>query len=390
MTEKEKLLLGIKEGKTKLEGRALLVLDFDDLLKTDDDGITYLEYACRNKEKFSGYDIIGRHIVNNLNALYICAKANYFDWIVVIPNEDLFFEKLPNGYNLIDYIVKNHVKVSWMFYMNFQSNVEIVDYIVKYSKQSIGSISESIATKLFEKNDGKYLIDKYIDIPEIQILACKKVKLSLLFSYCQEKNNYELLKYCSENELTKMLTSGVYIFDFLLDKGIEPVLLSSFDSERIFNSLLKRERYDLLYKANLSLLLREYKDGKTYFDLLIEKTKQGQDMHLEKVFYNSFKYPDETAKAIIKLAQNDMQGYIPQIDYKFLLSRDTNSRVPLIKKLFELDREVTISKIIPPCRDRQNPDFALLLKLLGIEDVDIYIENLDESYTDKFINKCSL
>ena len=61
----------------------------------------------------------------------------------------------------------------------------------------------------------------------------------------------------------------------------------------ILNILIERDRIDLLYKADVSLLLSMYDNNRTYFDLMFEKQRQGVDVHLEKVSFEYYCHSSE-------------------------------------------------------------------------------------------------
>lgn len=392
MTDKEKMLNALKFGVDSVSSR-LYTFSLSDFMKTDENGITFLEYACECKVKFNAFTNVGKEILGNAEALYICAKNNNFDWVEGFHDENVFFEKIEaeGGKTLLEYILTNKNKLSYLFFSYFNDRLEVVDYIVQYHKDKIKDISKPLVRELIRpREDGSYLIDKYISNDDFKRLICKKGESYLLFDYCKNRNNYEILKYCDEEKMLSNFKDNKKLYIFLLDNNIDPLFdRYAFKSKEIMNTLIERNRYDLLYNASIELIMEEYETGKTYFDLMIEKQLQGVNVHLEQAPYSRYQRVDLTAIMLIKLAQNDLQGFFPQIDKDFLLTKGRDKDKTILERLIELDRDLTISKILPICRHRRDDDFALILKMLGIEDVDMNIKTEDDSYTDKFTNKCN-
>ena len=271
-TEKEKILNDIKFN-NPISYSSWDYITVDDLLSLDNNNISYLEYACLNKTPFPPPkdNNITNQILNNLNALYICAKKNYLTWIYIINNEDIFFEKIDDNQTLIEYILKNKIRLPHLFILYFKKRYEIIKYINKYCKEKLSDVTKEILAKLLTKNNNNYPLDEFIDIPDVRILIIKKAPKTLLLSYCKEKKDYRILKYANEDILLEKLENNKLIIEKLLDDYIDPLFYNyDFKSTKILNILLTRNRLDLLYKASISILLSNYKDNYTYLELLID------------------------------------------------------------------------------------------------------------------------
>ncbi|MBR3210220.1 MAG: hypothetical protein IKF82_08180 [Bacilli bacterium] len=386
MNDKRKQVLGkIKSGKVVFLS-SWQDISLSDLLSVDENNISYLEHAFRNKVFFS--KAVKREIFSNFQALCICATKNFFGWVDAVENEDIYFEKMQDGTRLIDYIFENHVEKNFGFYSMFKKRVEIVDYILKYERNKIRYLSPEIIKLLLTKQNGSYPVDKYINYSEMKWALLKNDFYRELLAYCKAKNNYDLLKDAMEGLLLYEMEDGKKVIEFLLDKGIEPSFVYGISSSEILNILVRRNRIDLLYKADVSLLLSPYDNDRTYFDLMFEKQREGVDVHLEKVSFEYFCHSAElTAKELIKFAQNDYQMFVPSISKRMLLYKGNKEKKSVLEYLVDIDKELTISKILPCCLKRNDPELVIVLRNLGIEDTAIDIRTEDVKFSDTYIEE---
>lgn len=384
--EKKQILEDIKNGK-ELTFYSLNTISLSDLLIKDDNNITYLEYACKNKTDFS-FTLVGNEIVNDAKALYICARNNNISWIYHFDNEDVFFEECEHGKKLIEYIFENHIETSIIFISNFKKRYEIIDYVLKYKKNDLYELSDDVILLIMINQNGTYLVDKYINNPEMVKIIVQKLPSKILVEYCITKENYNLLKELKEDALLYELANGKKVIEELLDKGFAPSFYDyDFNSKYILNIIIKRNKLDLLHNADITLLLSNYDEQKTYLEFMIEKQKQGIDMHLDLLSFNYF-YHDvkDTAKELLILAKNDLLGFVPEITKEMLLYKGKENK-SIIEVLLEMDSELTVSKIIPMCQKKDEPDFVLVLKNLGLELTNINIKKEDPRFSDEYINE---
>lgn len=385
-TDKKQVLEDIKQGK-KIDFFSWTNISLKDLFTVDENNITYFEYACKNHIDFPFISNIRKDITNNLQAMYLCAKYNHLSWISIIENEDIFFEEIEPGKKLIDYICENNVKTDSFFLPSFKKHPEIIDYIIKYKPNELIFISKELVATLLTEQNGIYPVDKYLNNSKIMESIIDKAPNDLFTKYCFAKNNYDLLKNGKEQILLFKLENGNTVIEELLDKGYDPTFQNyDFKSNEILDILVKRNRFDLLYNGDITLLLSTYQDDKTYLDFMIEKQKQGIDMHIEKMSFNYYRQPTELlAKAIIKLSQNNLQGFIPTIDLDLLLHKGKNNKKSIIEHLVEIDKDITILRILPECRQLNNPELAIVLKNLGIDNIPIDIKTKDINFSDEYI-----
>lgn len=377
------ILNKIKSGETSLD---MHKLKMEHLLLSDDLGITYLEYACKGGISFT-YNL-KKNIVNNKEALYICAKNNNLSWIYNIDNEDIFFEKVEDDKTLLDIILGG--KLDHLSFIGlFKKNYEIIDYMIKYNNFDYWKLSKSVLLLLFTEKDGLFPISKYVDNKKLISSIIRKVPSDVLINYCKIDNQIDILVDAEENVLLSDFDSGKTILDEIFDRNLSPTFNGyDFVDKRTIDILVQRGRFDLLYNGDLNLLFTTYDSDRTYFDLMIEKQKQGMDMSFDKMS-GPYKYSAEIyAKKLLLLAHNNMIGYIPEITSNMLLfkGKDGKEMAPsILWWINELGDENDVSSIIACNRNRKNPDFVIALRDIGIEKALVDIPDDDIRFSDECI-----
>ena len=391
---KEEILKKIKEG--LIEKSDWENISLSDLLVQDENETYYLEYALENVyynfEEYDGFEMpfrIREEISNNLFALVLCAKWKLLNYVYAYLNEDIFFEKLETGEKFIDYLFKNELIDPEYFFVQFKRRYEIIEYLIKYNI-TYYELSREMIMLILTKKDGSYPVDKYINNKYVRKHLIKEAPEELLVKYCDDKGDYEILKDGSISILLFKIKNGKYVIEELLDEGIEPTFYDWNDTttSTIFSEVLvKKERFDLLYRVDLELLIKIFIGNKTYFDLMLEKQNEGIDTHLERIKYSS--YLDlssyDLSRVLIALAKNNLIGYVPEVSKEMLLHKKKWDTKTVLEHLIESDKDLAISSIIPKCRKKTDPDIALTLRNLGVEEASIKIKTNDTSLTDEYI-----
>ena len=359
-------------------------ISLSDLLKTDETNTTYLEYALSKKSKIPYY--LTQQIKNNKEALYICAKYNDLTWLYRFDNEDIFFETIDNGKTLIEYIIENDVKVDYSFYSNIKNHYEIIDMLIKYN-HDFTNLSKDLCEKLFIENNGSFLIDKYVNNQQFMNYikrSVRSINLNILLNYSKKSNNYDLLRYSSENQLLTTLDNGKILIEELLDNNFDPLFWGyDFQNSIILDILYKRGRVDLFYNASIELLLSNIDSNTTYFDIMIKEHNNGKNVNFDKLSFSTYGHKTEVfAKLIMTMAKNNLIGYIPSIKKGMLLYKGKNDEKNVLECLLEEDAQITKNIIIGRCSDRYDEDFVIALRNLGIEDTLIRIKDNKKQFTD--------
>ena len=377
-----KILNGIKNATERYFDFENITLN--DLLTLDEVGVSYLDYACQ-KKLFLPFNI-KNEIKSSKQGLYICAKNNYLNWMYDIDDEDIFFEKVEEDKTLLDYIYEKQVEI-FNFANFFKRRYEIIDYLIKYNSKQFYQISDEVVQTLFTEQNGMFPIDKYISNEKILLNVINKVPINILLDYCVTKSNFDILKNCKEEYLLTDIGNGKTLLEELLDRGITPLFYNyDFQQQKTIDILIKKDRMDLLYNADIELLLSPYDATHSYFDLMIKDNKNGKDVNFEKMSYAYRAHSSQvTAIELMTMAKNNIIGYVPTIPACMLLYKESNDKKTVLEWLIEMDKNITLSTIITECKDRKKPNFVIALRNLGIEDTEIDIKTNDVQFSDEYI-----
>ena len=211
--KRKKLLDDIKKNKD---------VKLDDLLAMDANNKSYLAYACKERLTF-GY-LLEQQILKSSQALFICVRNNYFDWIYSFEDEDVFFEEVENGKILIEYVLENNIKYSPTIISSFKYHLEIVDYLIKYKPDDLLLLSYELLTKIFIEKNNQQVINKYLSNEIFLEKVIPQMPANYLINYCQTNNRYDILKYSTESCLLTKLDNGKLVVEELLDRGIKPLM----------------------------------------------------------------------------------------------------------------------------------------------------------------------
>ena len=358
------------------------------LLLVDSDGIMYLEYLIKDKPPRSLLNDTIKEIEesDDPKALYICLKYNYYINNINVKNEDVLFKKVEGDKTLIDIILSGNNSLYYSIFNSIKNRVELIDYIIKYAQYSIlYNISNELIDNLFTNKNGIYPIDKYINNNSVIQMTIQKVSIEKLINYCKNKNDYNLLSYVNQNNLLHVMDNGKKVYEFLLDNNINPRFFNfNIDSKEILDELVKRGKIDLLYNAKAKSLLSNYDENRTYFDLMIEEHKKGKNVNFEKKDY--YENNEQCAKLLIKMAENDVLGFVPSINPKLLLSNYSFSDKSILEYLLEFDKDITLTKIINK-KCLEDFKFVLELKRLGIDEYLPEVNLNNHSFSEEILDK---
>ena len=149
------------------------------------------------------------------------------------------------------------------------------------------------------------------------------------------------------------------------------------------------DNYDLLDHVSEKQLFTEVSEGKTLMQYMIDKKKEGKDVHLEKIeFYDIYSTSEITAKKLMMMAKNDVVGYVPKIDPDLLLFTGVTDTKSTLELLLEMDKELTVSKIIPE-RFIHNPEIVFRLELAGVEETYVKVSPDKEEFSDVFLRNAN-
>lgn len=361
------ILNEIKLGKPSLDSEYKR-LSLTDLLSKDENGITYLEYACDNHIGLP-YNL-EHEICKNPLAIYLCIKKKYTNYLFYINDENLLLTKVNDNETLIEYTIKNCDSI-YSIVKVFKENYIIIDYIMQYCPNNAYCLSSDIITKLFKNPEGIQYIEKYKNNDDFVRNVFQKAEPALIIEFVKRNNMFEYLKYGTEELLLAEYEPGVTCYEVLLKNGIEPIFaFPSLKEKSSMEILLKCNRPDLLYNASKKLLLEKMDENITYLEYLIKLQKNGINVHLEKINYDYFfQNLDDLASILIILAENDMIGYVPELPKEMLLYKTDSSPLTVLERLIEKNKDITVNKIIPNSFDKKDLEISIILRAAGIDTV---------------------
>ena len=342
-------------------------LSCEDLLKKDEQGITYFEYALMN-DIILPYSLEDE-LANNKDNLLLFIKYNHIPQEI---NEDILFSDVDNNKKIIDLIFEKN-KYNYLWISQIENHHEIFDYLNKYDISSF-QLSFKMIEDLFENNNGSFLIDKYLNKPNFILNIIRDAPISVVNEYCKIRGDYSIFKYSDEKELLRQVDNNETILEKMLDSGSEPLFSRIIGKDaKTLNIFVKKNRFDLLYKMNIELLLTSYDADNTYFDLMVNAFKQGTDVHFEYMSFNDYRTSSETkAQMLTVMAKNGLIGYVPSITPRILLNQ-TNGKT-VLEHLIEIDKDLALNTIIPSyvLHDRE---IAFELKKIGVEETGLRIDS---------------
>lgn len=345
-------------------------ISVDDLLLLDSDGISYLEHALNQNVKLSG---MLEEIGKSSKALNICAQHRS----VIIPqyvtsdyyNEDILFEDVGENQKLIDTIFSEHINLRLYFAGAADENPikkhpEIVDYFIKYNVKKY-SLSDEALQVLLEKNNAE-LLKNYLNNEGFVYNVIAQLPVDKLYKVSKIINDDTILRYARPNAFMESF-DGVTVLERILNSGANPVHLEyGFKNKEIIDILVRKNRIDLLYNADPSLLFQQIDSEKTYFDLMIDAHKQGVDVHLNGLIFKIGEYPNNVlAQELLKLAQNDLLNFIPSFSTLDLFKKSEGDK-SVLEHMLEIDKQTTISKFFTPDKHFSS-EITLELASMGIE-----------------------
>ena len=208
------------------------------------------------------------------------------------------------------------------------------------------------------------------------------IDIEELVNYCKKNNRMNFFKNISDKlYLTKTRSKKTYLEE-LIDNRVEIIFKHPINNQEIIDTLIKKNRIDLLYNIDINILFK----SESYFDLMVEDHKKGIDVHFEKMSFNYHEHSSYlTALELIKMAQNDLINFVPKISSDMLLYKGKTDKKSVLEYLLEMDRDITISKIINNCEDKFNHQLGIKLRLLNINSIPIDIKNNAKPYGYEYI-----
>lgn len=337
----------------------------DDLLEPMDDGITPLEHALKNNINI---DSIKSLLLNRVDAISILIKYNKKIFNI---EEYLFYEDIGNNEKLIDLLLQKKISISP------KEDLRIMDYCMKYNYFDI--LGNEIIEQLLIDNNGNFLIEKYLDNDNFaKVLNIEKIPINKLFKLY--KKGFKKIMINANEEILLSSYNNTTILEDLLNSNIDPTFKDyDISSLKAMEILYKNKRPDLMYKADLNVLINYPSKQSNYLQYLINCYKNGVNIDFEK---RTYKYDNKEimAKCYIQMYKNELGCYLDDLTVKDLVLKDSNNK-SLLYYLINLDKELTLNKILKTYLKNNSIIFEQL-KLLGVNDISMCFQHKNYDYAN--------
>ncbi len=335
----------------------------EDLLKHLDSGITLLEFALQNNIDVSNFDsFLGKQ----MEAVLIF--VNYNRNIPSI-DEHLLFEDISSDKKLIDLLIeKGEIET---IISSSKNNLQIMDYCIKYNRFDI--MSNSILKKLLTEQNGKLLIESYLDNEKLYSNIIEKLYPDIDLGLIEDsilvklynKGCKKLLTHANEEVLLTEY-NGTTILEDLLKSKMDPVFICGIELAQTMEILHKNNRPDLMNNAKLNLLMNYPNKDNNYLQYMIDACKAGTNVHFEYGSYKTENDKELLARFYIQMTNNNISGYLEDLISNDLVSKDKNGK-SLLYYLINIDKDLTLKEILS-FKEKIKPEVFTELKLLGISD----------------------
>lgn len=409
------------------------------LIQKDENGNYLIEKYINNDE------IIKELIVkinNPTKLIELCKKTNRED-LLKYANENILLFKIDEKTTIMEYVLNNDMEPDIL--LNIPSNKKFINFLInKKMHKYIKNIKEEVL--LMEYTEGKTLLELLIEnniIPNFNFYIYENKTIEILY----KKNMLNLVTNCSNNILETKVNeifgedklNDITFFEYMLDKGYNPLsntykisdeekiklyykkgyysflaqkvetecLLKKLDDGKIlidvllenncdidfgfkgFNDIViakklySYNRYDLLVKGNLDVLINMADNGKTYLENVLDEIKSKKlKINLNKIkTYKS--NVNSIAQFYLMLAKKSMIEYLDPSANELL--QDYNGKI-LIEELLDLDSELTLNKILNP-KIKSNMKIAVILKSRGLDINVVNVPLNEKNYTSDYLDK---
>ena len=161
-----------------------------------------------------------------------------------------------------------------------------------------------------------------------------------------------------------------------------------------FKILQKKSNYSILnFCTNVEQLFSYLDDGQLVIEYILDKKFDEYINHQNKdiidIIDNCYKYgSNELATLFIMMAEKGIINYVlPSISKDMLLCKKNDDEKSVIEWLLEYNKELAMTNIISKCEEKNDPDFVIVLKVLGIDDFDFDIKIPEVQFSREFIKQ---
>lgn len=319
---------------------------------------TLIEYLFEHEEFEKVLSTVVGNVHNNYEVIDLIIKHYRINLLADLSESMLFAEFA--GKTVIEYLFE-HNMIDKRTIENIHEHAEIIDLVRKYNREDLIQYFTMRVCIHKHLNEDRYILEDLIDMG---ININGMLFFNEIIKIIIKINRYDLLVNCSEIRLLSVVNPPKTILEELLEKGYQPSVFGYYkeESAKVF---LKLNRYDLLTKCSMEVLLKNADINETYLDLILnEFDKNPESIKLSKI--NSYSQDNALlAKFLMIFSKHNLIEYIGKPSASTLMNVDKNGK-RLIDELLVLDKEETLKKILPN-GGIKDADLFIYLRLIGID-----------------------
>jgi len=302
-------------------------------------------------------------------------------------SEDILLTKVDKEKTILEEIIEKGYKpkLSYLFEpktINILYNTNKLHLISSVSENLLLTPVENVINGVMHENKTllEYLLDNGIN-PLSETFSIKSKSIIKIFF---DKGYYDFLGEKVGEDLLFCEIDDICLIDKLLDNNVNLNFdLGSFKLEKTAAKLVEKNRFDLLAKGNLNILLNFVDSDKTYLDYFLKNFKEKKiNCNLRSInLYNCS--VNDIARFYLMLAKYDLIKYMENLTQDDLL-KDYSGKT-LLDELLDLDSKLTLDKIISD-KTKSKLEIALILKSRGLEqkNIDVPLEN--NNYSKEYLD----
>lgn len=271
-------------------------------------------------------------------------------------DEEILYE---DGNALLEYLVSKDLLLPSS--LKFIRKIEIINALIKYGMYyNIYFLDKSLIEKLIIKQDGKYLLEDYMQNERgLGVLVSLVDDANVLLEICKKYNDYSMLEHVNKNVLMTKYADKTFLEYLLNELKIVPCTLDPLPNDKEFIKFLyEKKLWDYLKRAGEVFLVYEVKPNKTLFEALLD---EGIEPVVDTVFTKELirllyktgrldlggNFNDEILLMPIKelLGENKEGTFLEYLlDHNHKLVFDMNSNDEMMNILFKKERFDYLSK----------------------------------------------
>lgn len=317
----------------------------------------------------------------------------FYEYIVEKPiyiYKKSLLKEISNNYDLLLYFTNNK------FILDKYDNVDLlfdtshgkslIELMYEKKAHSFSYLSPDILYRLFEKQDGQYMIQKLIEIDKnnnknvlysssnsssISNFIKKLNDSQVLYNCLKEINAFYLMSYCNERCLLSKGKDGLTILEELIQNRVNVSVNSDFKCEDTAQILYDNQIYTELLQLDCNILYNYPTRENNYINMLIDKCKSTGEDYFDYIYFSSSNN-EILANIYMLLIKNNIKFLKPTY-FNLVDIFDNDNNLPLIFHMLKIDKELALEYFVD--ENVESYIFKFLKSNLSLTEEDL--ENID-------------